>query len=97
MQGSEDKITPFVNFLVAEMEDANDTDFVEKLLASAKDAMAGKSDLSFLENGNVAGKTFARSKELSSNEVAQACRRALRLYNDVAGTSPFTFPDFSNM
>jgi len=97
MQRLEDKITSFVNFLVAVMEDDDNTAYVEALQTAAMNAMAGKADLSFLENGNVAGKTFARSKELSANEVAQACRRALRLYNDVPGTSPFTFPDFSNM
>jgi hypothetical protein len=93
----EDKITPFVNFLVAEMEDTEDTTFVQGLLDAAKAAILGKAELDFIETGTVAGKIYGRSKELSSVEIAQACRKALSLYNDVAGRSPFTFPDFSNM
>lgn len=79
------------------MEDTEDTKFVDDLLVSARAALTGKSDLGFLETGALNGKNFARSKELSSVEVAQGCRRALSLYNDVAGRSPFTFPDFGNM
>ena len=85
----------FVDFLLADLEATEDTAFAEDLLAKAKAKItAGKGELAFMESASANGKSFNRSKELSSLQVAAACRKALDLYAHKAGSSPITFLDF---
>lgn len=88
-------VADFVEFLVAEMDATDSTTFVDDLLTAAKAKLQGKGELAFLASGTLNGKAFSRSKELSAQEIALACRRALQLYNDDAGSGPITFLDFS--
>jgi len=90
-------VKEFVDFLVAELEDTESTTFVDGLLTAAKAKIMGRGELGFLETGTINGKTFARSKELSAVEIAQACRQALRLYNNDAGSGGITFLDFRGL
>lgn len=80
-----------------EATSTNPTGYAQGLLDSAKAKItAGCGEVGFMQSGELRGKQFSRVKELSAVDVVYAARRALDIYNDDAGTSPFTFPDFGN-
>ena len=86
----------FVKFLVMECEDTEDTAFVDDLLAKAKEQItAGQGSIGFLTTGSANGKTASQLQQLTCDEVAYACRMALRQYANAAGSGPITFIDFS--
>ena len=86
----------FVDFLVADMEATESTEFALSLLAQAKAKItAGAGDLAFVTSGEINGQSFARTKELSSMEMALAIRTAIDRYEGTAGSGCITFLDFS--
>lgn len=91
----------FTKFLVMECEDGGSTPatkFTDDLLALAKtEILAGNGSVGFLQTTSGNGKTVGLLQSLTCDEVAFACRTALRIYNADAGGSPITFPDFSGM
>jgi hypothetical protein len=88
--------TRFTQFLVDECEDTESTAFVDSLLASAKAAiLEGNGAVAFVQAASANGKTVHQFKEFTCAEVAEACRKALRIYADTPGSGPIVFPDFS--
>lgn len=94
-------VNRLVNFLVMECEDGGaspPTKFTDDLLVLAKaEILSGNGSVGFLQSSSGNGKTVTQAESLTCDEVAYACRMALRLYNDDAGGSPVTFPVFSQM
>lgn len=88
----------FTKFLVMECEDTGSMTFVDTLLTAAKAAiLAGQGSVAFLQAASGNGKSVTQAGALTCDEVAFACRTALRLYNNDAGSGPITFPDFTDM
>lgn len=86
-----------IDFLVADIEATESTDFATNLLAQAKAAMTGAGgDIGFLTQSIINGKQFTRVRELSMAEVAAACRIALDLYAQTPGSGCITFLDFNS-
>jgi len=89
-------IARFTKFLVAECEDTGTTAFVDELLAKAKEQIiAGGGSVGFLQSASGNGKSVTQTSAFTCDEVASACRVALRLYADTAGTREITVLDFS--
>jgi len=89
-------LSQLIKFLVMECEDTQSTDYVTGLLAQAKaQIQSGNGSIGFIQSASANGKHINRTEQYTCLDVAQACREALRLYNDIPGTSPITFLDFS--
>jgi hypothetical protein len=89
-------VTRFVNFLVMECEDTGQTTFVNTMLAAAKaQILAGQGSIGFLTTASANGKAVTQVGSLTADEIAWACRTALRTYEGTRRTGPFTFLDFS--
>ena len=89
-------VQQFTDFLIAECEAAGDTEFANEILTAAKQAiLAGGGVIAPLTSGSLNGKNFTRDIKLSPAEVALACRNAINIYNEEAGSGPITFLDFS--
>lgn len=87
-----------VEFLVEVCEEDEDTDYTVALLASARSAISGSgAGLSSLISSGVNGKTFTRALQLSALEVARACQKAIKIYEDEETDVASTTPDFRNL
>lgn len=88
----------FVKFLVMKCERTSNTEFVDRLLALADEAiLAGKGSVGFLMAASGNGKSVTQAEALTCDEVGFACEKALQIYNEQDGSSPIAFPDFSDM
>ena len=91
-------VAEFTNVLVAEMEADEATTFVETLITDARAAIAGgKGTIASLTSSSLNGKAFTRTIDLSPVQVLQACRQALKIYNETDDAVSSTRPDFRSL
>lgn len=88
----------FVDTLVAECEASGNDKFVQDILKSAVDKVAGgKGEMSSLTNAQVNGKTFQRVQQFTALDTVRACRRALNIYNGGDDAVRCTTASFRNL
>jgi hypothetical protein len=88
------------DFLVADLEATEDTDFATALLEDAKaKILAGKGALLAVNSGSQNGKSYTGVTVCTNLDVARAARAALTFWDGDEGSEPtgITFPDFSTM
>jgi hypothetical protein len=91
-------VDEFVNVLVAEMVADQSTALVDQMMKDARAKLtAGKGSIGTLTQSGVNGKTFTRQVDMTTLQVINACRQALKQYlndgedDDRVAT---TYPDF---
>ena len=84
------------DFLVADLEATEDTDFATQLLDDAKaKILAGKGALNAINSGSQNGKSYAGITVCTYLDVARAARAAITYYDDDSEPTGITVLDFS--
>ena len=74
-------VAEFALVLVAEMEADQSTALVDAILKDARAKLrSGKGSFGSLTQSGVNGKTFTRQVDMTSLQVVNACRQALKMY-----------------
>lgn len=91
-------IDDFVEYLVDVSIGDGDTTYVDDLLAKARESIKeGNGTMSSLTGSSVNGKSFNRAIHYTALDVARACQKALRIYNDEDDSHSATYADFRGL